>query len=175
MEYTPERLARYRKLGICPACKKTIKITDNSCQNCGLHLKPQEQEKGRLLTLKDFDAIADGIEEQEPRLEPEPKKKYKRPNKQKFVKVFVDDENKTLLQAKAGECSMSLSKYLKTAGLNKHIKRQLPTQVVKDINGFGRNLNQLSFHANSGKFDTNEMKELKQQADQIIKLLRREK
>jgi hypothetical protein len=94
-----------------------------------------------------------------------------------FIKVFVDPETRQALKTKAREqAGLSASAYLLKCGLEQKIKPPLPVQVVKDINGFGRLFNQVAHASNaSDVLNMEKIEELKQRAQTIIKLLRKEK
>ena len=93
-----------------------------------------------------------------------------------YLKVFMDTETKDVIKARAREqAGLSASAYLLKCGLEETITPPLPTQVVKDINGFGRNLNQLTHVANAtGTVSMSQLDELKHQAGEIIRLLKKE-
>ena len=136
------------------------------------HPKPQDTED-RMLTLKAFNEIVDGkMEEQQQALEPEKPKR-----KRIYLKVFMDPATKEAIKTKAKEqARLSASAYLLQCGLGKTVKPPLPTQIVKDVNGWSRNLNQLSYICNSTRcIDPKRIEEIKELAEQIIKLLRKEK
>jgi hypothetical protein len=88
-------------------------------------------------------------------------------NKKVTVRVTIEEHE--TIKKKSAIANLSISQFFVRAGLGRRIEPPIPDDIRKNIAGFGRNLNQLAYHANStGEIEVESVESLKKQAEKII-------
>jgi uncharacterized protein (DUF1778 family) len=88
----------------------------------------------------------------------------------KKITVRATAEESESIKKKAKVAGMSISQYLIKAGLSRKIEPPIPLDIRKSIAGFGRNLNQLTYHSNATgtAAEVEAVERLKEDAQKII-------
>ncbi len=89
-------------------------------------------------------------------------------NKEKAIVIRVNEEEMSVIKAKANLAGLKVSEYLRRLGKEQSVAARLSSEDRKNLVGIGRNLNQLTAYAHKGHIYHDQINLLIERLKQIL-------